>query len=92
MNNSLVQMEQEMQEKQIEQVDMKRQQMSIRESKEKLKSMVLKETDFKSLCKKFEIAERNIAPQLCFLTVLHLANENNLKLEQMDDFNFKIKS
>lgn len=41
---------------------MKRQQMSIRESKEKLKSMVLKETDFKSLCKKFEIAERNIAP------------------------------
>lgn len=54
--------------------------------------MVLKQTDFKTLCKKFQIAERNVAPELCFLTILHLANENNLRLEQINDSNFMIKS
>lgn len=39
-----------------------------------------KKTDFNTLCQKLEIEEQNVTPQLCFLTVLHLANENNLKL------------
>lgn len=56
------------------QIDMKRQQMSIRESKQKLKLMIRNGSDFGVLFDNFKIEEKEISAELCFLTMLHLAN------------------
>ena len=77
--------------KEREQLDMKRQQISIRESKERMKYFMGKSTDFNRLYSSFVSDDRSMSAELCFLTVLHLANENNLSLEQVDDYNFRIK-
>ena len=65
--------------------------MSIRDTKDKLQNYLKRQINFHSLYNNIETTEMNITPSLCFLTLLHLANENNLNLKQENDCNFMIK-
>ena len=73
------------------QIDIKRQQLSIRETKDKMKALIKNSGNFNELYKQFENSDNQISPSLCFLTVLHLANEHNLQLQQDSDFNIIIR-
>ena len=47
---------------------------------------------FQDLLINLKHQQKDHSVETAFICVLHLANENNLKFDQMDDFNFKIKS
>jgi hypothetical protein len=68
---------------------------SIREAKEIIKSHIDgcgEELSFASIYSNFVECDSLVSPALCFLTVLHLANENNYSLDQLrGEFNFIIK-
>jgi hypothetical protein len=55
-----------------------------------MRDLMHERSTFHSLYEGYGQSE-NISPALCFLTVLHLANEYGLTLEQFGDSNFHIR-
>ena len=53
--------------------------VSILEAKKRMKDLIHERSTFKAIYENYSISE-DISPALCFLTILHLANENNLTL------------
>ena len=56
-----------------------------------MKALIKSEGNFNEIYKNFDKSDSQISPSLCFLTILHLANENNLQLQQDSDFNIYIR-
>lgn len=76
------------------QIDVKRQMTSIKEIKETLieEISLRKRTSFGEVFEGYSRREEEISPALCFLTLLHLANEKNLSFESVkDEGDFLIK-
>ena len=71
-------------------IDVRRQLISIKETKEQFKDILKGEISFRNLFVDHS-SESGISPALCFLTVLHLANENTLSLVQQSEDDFVIK-
>ena len=73
-------------EAEIIQQETRRQMTSIREAKETLKDILKtgekEKMKFSQVYKAQNVGEKDVSPALCFLTLLHLANENNLVLTQ----------
>ena len=63
-----------------EEVDVRRQNVSIMEAKRRIKDQIHDRSTFKSILGSYEGRGEEISPALCFLTVLHVANECNLTL------------
>lgn len=71
-------------------MDVRRQQISISDAKKKMKDLIHSRSTFKTLYTGYKQYE-DISPALCFLTLLHLANENGFGFEQIDNNNFYIR-
>jgi len=60
------------------------------EAKRRIKDQIHDRSTFKSILSSYEGRGEDISPALCFLTVLHVANECNLTLREIDPTNFYV--
>jgi hypothetical protein len=78
----------------LTQGDLNHAKTNIKIVKQKLHRYLFEEelNDFESLYEHYLIEEGYISPALCFLTLLHLANEHHLQLVETTPSNFLIRA
>lgn len=75
------------------QVDLRRQQVSIKETKESLLGLIGAKSTFMGIYERYRRGVADTSPTICFLTMLHLANEHNLQFcQHPDETDFDIRS
>lgn len=70
-------------------VDVRRQMVSILDAKRRIKEQIHSRSTFKAIYSSY-CEHEDISPALCFLTILHLANEHDLSLREIDECNFHV--
>ena len=73
-------------------MDVRRQLVSILDAKRRMKGLIHERATFQSVYSHFASGAPGgeMSPALCFLTLLHLTNEHNLSLRQIDEGDFYI--